>query len=84
MNVIPKTGGNTFAGTGFLSTAGEWSQGSNIDDELRSFGVTNPNALISNWDASMSVGGPVRRDRMWFFGTYRGWTAMAITGRTAT
>jgi Carboxypeptidase regulatory-like domain len=71
LNVVPKTGGNTFAGSFFLSTAGEWSQGSNIDDELRAFGITNPNALISNWDASASVGGPIMRDRMWFFGTYR-------------
>ncbi len=71
MNVIPKTGGNTFAGTVFLSTAGEWSQGSNIDDELEAFGITNPNALVSNWDASASLGGPIKRDRMWFFGTFR-------------
>ena len=35
-NIIPKTGGNTFSGTAFASTAGEWSQGSNLDDELRS------------------------------------------------
>ena len=47
MNVIPKTGGNTFAGTGFLSTAGEWSQGSNIDAELEAFRITNPNATSS-------------------------------------
>lgn len=71
LNVIPKTGGNTFAGSFFLSTAGKWSQGSNIDDELRSFGITNPNALISNWDTSASVGGPVVRNRMWFYGVFR-------------
>ena len=34
-NMIPKTGGNTFSGTYFGSLAGEWAQGSNIDDELR-------------------------------------------------
>ena len=33
-NLIPKTGGNTFSGTGFLSLAGKWSQGNNLDDEL--------------------------------------------------
>ena len=32
VNIIPKTGGNTFAGTFFGSTAGSWSQGSNLDD----------------------------------------------------
>ena len=34
-NMIPKTGGNTFSGTGFRSYAGEWSQGDNLDDELQ-------------------------------------------------
>ena len=78
MNVVPKTGGNTFAGTGFLSTAGEWSQGSNIDEELESFGISNPNALIQNWDASFSLGGPIKRDRLWFFGTYRDFGAHQV------
>ncbi len=71
MNIVPKTGGNTFAGTFFLSSAGEWSQGSNIDAELEAVGISEPNALIKNWDASASVGGPIVRDRLWFFGTYR-------------
>jgi outer membrane receptor protein involved in Fe transport len=29
-NLIPKTGGNTFSGTAFLSTAGKWSQGTTL------------------------------------------------------
>ena len=37
-NLIPKTGGNTFSGTGFLSLAGKWSQGDNLDDTLHGFG----------------------------------------------
>ena len=40
-NMIPKTGGNTFSGFYFGSLAGEWAQGSNIDDELRSFGFAD-------------------------------------------
>ncbi len=34
-NMVPKTGGNTFTGSAFYSTAGEWSQGSNLDDTLQ-------------------------------------------------
>jgi hypothetical protein len=71
LNVIPKTGGNNFAGTFFLSSAGEWSQGSNLDDELISLGIQDQPKIRRNWDASVSVGGPIKRDRMWFFGTYR-------------
>ena len=40
-NLVPKTGGNTFSGTYFGNIAGEWSQGDNVDDELRSFGIPN-------------------------------------------
>ena len=34
-NLVPKTGGNNFSGTYFGNIAGKWSQGDNVDDELR-------------------------------------------------
>ena len=39
-NLVPKTGGNKFSGTVFGSYAGKWSQGDNLDDGLRAFGIT--------------------------------------------
>jgi hypothetical protein len=71
VNFVPKTGGNTFSGTTFFSTAGEWSQGSNIDDRLRGIGLQQPAALYKNWDVQASLGGPIVRDRLWFYGNYR-------------
>ena len=71
VNFIPKTGGNSFAGQGFFSTAGEWSQGNNIDDHLRSIGLSQAAALYKNWDVQASVGGPILRDKLWFFANYR-------------
>jgi hypothetical protein len=72
-NIIPKTGGNTFSGTGFTSYAGKWGQSSNIDDYLRS--LTPPfgeqPALIKSYDANLAVGGPILRDRLWFFANSR-------------
>ena len=76
-NMIPKTGGNTFSGIYFGSLAGEWAQGSNIDDELRSYGFTDLAALITNWDTNFAFSGPILRDRIWFYtnartvGTYQ-------------
>src|SRR5688572_10691519 len=70
-NIIPKTGGNTFSGTVFGSTAGKWSQGSNLDDELRRVGINEPPGLIKNWDTNFSLGGPIKRDRLWFFNNVR-------------
>ena len=54
VNFIPKTGGNTFSGQGFFSTAGEWSQGNNIDDRLRGMGLSQAAALYKNWDVQGS------------------------------
>src|SRR5688572_28119805 len=70
-NLIPKTGGNSFSGTGFLSLAGKWSQGDNFDDTLQSYGFTAVPALIKNWDTNFSLGGPIVRDRLWFFNNVR-------------
>jgi hypothetical protein len=47
-NIIPKTGGNSFSGTYFGSLAGKWSQGNNVDDQLRSFGIPEPTTIIRN------------------------------------
>jgi hypothetical protein len=71
LNMVPKTGGNAFGGTYFGSLAGEWSQSSNIDDELRSYGLDDLPALIRNWDTSFAFHGPVLRDRVWFFANVR-------------
>ena len=71
LNMVPKTGGNTFGGTYFGSLAGKWSQSSNIDDELRSYGLDDLPALIRNWDTSFAFHGPVLRDRVWFFANVR-------------
>lgn len=71
LNIVPKTGGNVFSGTVFGSTAGHWSQGRNLDDELTRAGITTSPDLVTNWDASVSLGGPFVRDRLWFFGSLR-------------
>src|SRR5215467_8341990 len=70
-NLIPKTGGNTFNGTGFISLAGRWSQGNNLDDTLRSFGIADVPGLVKNWDANFALGGPIVKDRLWFYNNVR-------------
>ena len=70
LNILPRTGGNRFSGSLFTSNAGEWSQGTNLDDELRAF-IPEPPILYKAWDWSGSAGGPIKQDRVWFFGTVR-------------
>jgi hypothetical protein len=71
MNLVPRSGGNTFRGQAFINNAGDWSRGDNLDDELRAAGINEPPGIIGAYDASVSYGGPILRDRVWFFGSYR-------------
>ncbi|HXH24237.1 MAG TPA: TonB-dependent receptor [Vicinamibacterales bacterium] len=73
MNIIPRSGGNTFRGSAFLNTAGDWSRGDNLDDEIRAL---NPNlretpGIIQAYDTSVSFGGPIKQNRLWFYGSFR-------------
>jgi hypothetical protein len=71
MNLVPRSGGNTYRGSAFYSSAGRWSQSNNIDDDLRRVGITEPPTLVRNYDVSATIGGPIKRDRLWFFGNVR-------------
>jgi hypothetical protein len=73
INIVPKSGGNQFRGSAFYSTSGDWATSNNLDDQLRSYGITQPPTLRTNWDTSFSLGGPIKRDRLWFFANVRGW-----------
>ena len=84
MNLVPRSGGNTFRGQGFLSNAGSWSRGDNLTDQLRAVGLTETPGIISAYDANISYDGPIKRDRLWFFGSYRSLsTASAVQGVVA-
>jgi hypothetical protein len=75
MNLVPRAGGNVFRGQAFFNNAGDWSRGNNLDDELKAPppgpNLQEPPGIISSYDASISYGGPIKRDRLWFFGSYR-------------
>jgi hypothetical protein len=73
INLIPQTGGNTFRGSAFFSNAGEWSSAKNLDDELRAANPTlvDEPAVINTWDVNGTLGGPIKRDMLWFFTNVR-------------
>ena len=70
INFVPKSGGNTFKGSAYGAYAGSGLVGSNLDDTLRSYGITQ-SGLVVQWDASGQLGGPIKRDRLWFFANAR-------------
>jgi len=67
VNRIPKTGGNTFVGDGLFLYANDKMQGTNIDDALRARGLSSGAKLYRDYDLNYSGGGPLIKDRLWFY-----------------
>jgi hypothetical protein len=73
VNIIPKEGSNNFRTTLAGMFANDSMEANNLDDELRARGLTTSNKTIKLFDESISVGGPIKRDRLWFFSALRSW-----------
>ena len=71
MNVVSRSGGNTFRGSLFANFANDSMQSDNMTPALRDAGLRVPNPLQKLWDSSVWFGGPLRRDRIWFFANAR-------------
>jgi hypothetical protein len=74
---ISKSGGNQFNGEAYLDWYNNSLQGSNIPDEYIAPTAFNnspirehSNEIDRYYSYSFNVGGPVVRDRLWWFGTY--------------
>jgi carboxypeptidase family protein len=66
-NVVPKDGGNTFGGSFSAIFANEHMQSDNNSDELRKRGLANTNRGKEASQFSPALGGPLKKDRLWFF-----------------
>jgi hypothetical protein len=71
LNIIGKQGGNAFAGSIFATGSGSAFVGDNLTDELKAQGLSVPLEPKQLWDINPSFGGPIVRDNLWFFGTFR-------------
>jgi hypothetical protein len=63
VTIIPRTGGNTLNGTVFVASVRDWMVG---DNTARGSGD-----VIKLWDHNVTLGGPIARDRLWYFAGIR-------------
>ena len=71
-NMIPKDGGNAFSGTGFFSAGNKSLQSDNTKAAIAK-GLRAPDALSKVWDINLAEGGPIKKDSLWFFTSFRDW-----------
>jgi len=75
---IAKSGGNQSSGEYYLDWYNNSLQGSNIPDSYTSPDAfrgspirPHSNEIDRYYDTAINVGGPIKRDKIWWFGTYR-------------
>jgi hypothetical protein len=71
LNAVIKSGGNKFKGDVYYDYENKHFQGQNITDELRRVGVTEGTRILLYRDPNLSLGGPIKRDKFWFFTSFR-------------
>ena len=89
INYVPRDGGNTYKGLFFFSGANNAMQATNYSTGTRDAATgactpaeslfcrgltTQPGALKNVYDVNPGYGGPIVKDKLWFFATAR-WTA---------
>jgi hypothetical protein len=69
---IAKSGGNMFAGEAYVDWYNNSLQGSNIPADVIARGIREgSNEIDTYYDMALNTGGPLVRDKVWWFGTYR-------------
>jgi hypothetical protein len=70
VNILTRRGGNKIAGTARFFLTDHAFQSDNLTTALRSQGVPNTNKIQQIRDFGASVGGPLFKDRLWFWLAY--------------
>jgi len=81
MNMVTKSGSNRFASEHNIYFMNDSLQTENVDDDLRRrLGLASGaqtgaagNPIKISYDWSSTLGGPVMKDKLWFFGALRWW-----------
>ena len=70
VNFVTRSGTNNFKGSGRYYLTDEKFQADNVTDEIREAGAGSGNPIQEITDVGAEIGGPILRDRLWFWGSY--------------
>jgi hypothetical protein len=71
INLVPRDGGNTFAGLVIGSYTSHSLQSTNLNASLQARGLTSSPTVNNAYDIDPAFGGPIIRDKLWFWGSVR-------------
>ncbi len=74
-NIVPKEGGNTWKGTVTGAFTNDALQTDNLTDEFKAQGLLTVNTVRKIYDVNPGLGGPIMKDRLWFYVSVRAWSA---------
>jgi hypothetical protein len=70
INFVTRSGTNRFKGSGRLYNTNERFEADNITPEIRAAGAGSGAPIQNINDFGFEVGGPIKRDKLWFWGSY--------------
>jgi hypothetical protein len=70
INFVTRSGTDRFRGSGRLYTTNDRFQSENVTDEIRADGAGSGNPIQSINDMGFEVGGPILRERLWYWGSF--------------
>ncbi|PYR20331.1 MAG: hypothetical protein DMF95_25655 [Acidobacteria bacterium] len=73
VNLVPKSGSNRFNGYGFAGYTNNSLNSTSIPDALKARNLPSVGAVDYVYDYSGSLGGPILKDKLWFFSAQRWW-----------
>ena len=71
ISMIPREGGNTHSGQNYFGFADGGFQGDNFSQRLQDRGLNSTESIDYVYDLNVAHGGPLIRDKLWFFGSAR-------------
>ena len=82
LNMVPRDGGNSFKGSLFLGYQNESFQSDNLTDDLIARGLKSTDGIGKLFNAEGSLGGPLMKDKLWFFGSARNFVLDTLPANT--